>query len=364
MSESPALPAEKKIRPPASANQSLFAKDYLHLTKEAFARAFAASSATKEYFYSIGNCPIRLRFADAALQPIILPALAHLAVRETDKVDLTIDLADGFSAGENLPFPSGTNFSGAEAITWRHEEPEFSLLAQPEGGGSLSLLCAEEKRGFFWAQNAAHLPWYEAGFPLRLMFHQWFRQCGKHLIHAAAVGTRDGAALIVGKGGSGKSTSALACAEAGLFYLGDDYTLAGTEPEPRVWSLYCSAKATPETSRRFPKLAPCIRRHGGDEEKSLLILQRDLFRPISDLPLRAVVWPRVVKRAESRLVPASSATLLLALAPSAILQMPGAGSNELRALADLVRAVPTYILEAGSDMHQLAAAIEKLLSPA
>ena len=78
-------------------------------------------------------------------------------------------------------------------------------------------------------------------FPIISMAHQFIRYftigLGKHkqqVVHAASVGTKDGAVLIVGKGGSGKSTSALACLNAGMYYLGDDYTLISNDSNPQV----------------------------------------------------------------------------------------------------------------------------------
>ena len=54
--------------------------------------------------------------------------------------------------------------------------------------------------------------------------------------------------------------------------------------------------------------------------------------------------------------------MLLALAPSTILQNPGAGDAELRAFAQLVRTVPTFRLETGTDLAGLAGVIATFLT--
>ena len=74
---------------------------------------------------------------------------------------------------------------------------------------------------------------------------------GRQLVHAAAVGTDEGALLITGRGGVGKSTTALACLEAGMQFLGDDYVVVGLDPEPQVYRLYGSAKLTSNSSSAF-----------------------------------------------------------------------------------------------------------------
>ena len=57
---------------------------------------------------------------------------------------------------------------------------------------------------------------------------------GLVLLHAAAVGDADGVVLLVGNGGSGKSTTSVVCSQAGLGFLADDFCLLepGTLPRP------------------------------------------------------------------------------------------------------------------------------------
>ncbi len=345
-------------RPPGLAKDSTksqAARNYSRMAADAFARA-AVLAGVEERFYDIGDSTIALRFAGKALQPIVTPALEHLSSLH-HAPDLRIELADRSSLGETLPRP--TSATSVPLANLSYTDGEISAVVQRDLN-TLNLFDAKNNHGYFWANDVASLPWYEAGFPLRLMFHLWFRRREQFFVHAAAVGNENGAALIVGKGGSGKSTTALACLEAGLAYLGDDYSLVKAEPEPRVWSLYCSAKVTDETLVRFPQLARFLKRRGTDVEKHLLFFDQKISMKKS-LPVRAVLWPRITGRVESKLIPASAATLLLALAPSSILQLPGAGAADFQMLAKLLCRVPTYILEAGTDMAKLAATVKNCL---
>ena len=74
------------------------------------------------------------------------------------------------------------------------------------------------------------------------------------MLHAAAVGTADGGVLIVGRGGVGKSTTALACLAAGMKYVADDYLVVQLDPEPRAFQLYGTAKLEASQLRHFPEL--------------------------------------------------------------------------------------------------------------
>jgi hypothetical protein len=51
----------------------------------------------------------------------------------------------------------------------------------------------------------------------------------------------------------------------------------------------------------------------------------------------------------------------MAIAPSTLLFHPRGGDQELRTLGQLVRAVPTYVLECGTDLAQIPATISALL---
>ena len=341
---------------PANESSPL-AADYFQTARNVFGQ-ITRGKIIPEFFFSVGGGSVRLRFASESLMPIIVPALAHLEIKPTASPDLTICLGDLAAANATLEFPGGP----PKAALWRHDDRRFFVLAENEAG-ALSLCDVETGHAFYWVRDAKKLPWYESGFPLRHLLAAFFQRRDRHLIHAAAVGDKDGAVLIVGQGGAGKSTTALACATAGLFYLGDDYTLVGVEPAPRVWSLYASAKATAETLRQFPKLKSSVQHDGGLETKSLLLLNSAAdFQLAKSRPVRAVLWPRISGRAETKLIPASPATLLLALAPSTLFQIPAHAESSFRALSRLVQSVPTFILEAGSDMNGLAETIKKFLS--
>ena len=76
--------------------------------------------------------------------------------------------------------------------------------------------------------------------------------------HAAAVGQMGSGALLVGKGGSGKSTSALGSLASGWRYIGDDYCLLALNGIPQIHSLCTSAKLNAYHLENFPTLLSAI----------------------------------------------------------------------------------------------------------
>ena len=173
--------------------------------------------------------------------------------------------------------------------------------------------------------------------------------------------------MLAGKSGSGKSTTALACLDSldsKLLYASDDYCLLATEPAPYVYSLYNSAKLDVEhLSRRVPHLRSLISNPEELEtEKALFFVSQHQKEKITTgFPLRAILLPHVTGRLESTLAPASPIAALKALAPSSIFQLSGAGQADFQAMAKLVKQVPCYRLELGTELARIPEIILELL---
>ncbi len=206
---------------------------------------------------------------------------------------------------------------------------------------------------------------------MRALFHWIMEDRSRALVHAAAVGRPHGGLLIVGRGGSGKSTTALACVGRGLRYLSDDYCIVEPgDPAPRAHSLYSSAKLHHEQLRRLPHLAGWVADGHPDgtdasaaEEKALLFVADHV--PDDDLietfAIRAVVVPTITGRATTTFGPTSAGAALGALAPSSVLQAPGGGAQALALLAGLVRSRPSIELRLGTDVDDLGNHLTRLL---
>ena len=144
--------------------------------------------------------------------------------------------------------------------------------------------------------------------------------------------------MLVGAGGSGKSTCALSCLTSDLLYAGDDYVGVQLEPEPRVLSLFCSGKLEPDHAELLPHLpSPSFAGDGALEEKSVFyVAERFPERMCRGFPLRAIVAPRV-QGAEPQVTERGPAQVLAALAPSTLLQLVPARQEALSAMAGLLR---------------------------
>ena len=312
--------------------------------------------------YNIGGYLIRLNFSGAALLSLTR-ALEHLAIDGHSTPDLTICLWDSESTGQPMaPRPwQEADFLARGVIQGYNTERIYTAFQH--GSAAVSVLDKERNLAIFWAPDP-RVPYWEKGSPLRTILHWWLLSKGLQLVHAASVGNSTGGVLIGGKGGTGKSTTALACLESDLSYVGDDYTLLGLDSGPVVHSLYNSAKLNSDQLERFPALLPKIdNTEQLDEEKALLFVNEHYpSRVATRLPVRAILLPRVTGLAETRLKRVSVATALAALAPSTIFQLPRAGNEAFKFLATFARQLPCFSLEVGTDLSTIPPVIERLLA--
>jgi hypothetical protein len=323
--------------------------------------------------YEIGGRGVSVRFAAGAeLIGALTRALSHLPAPRGPEPALTILVTDGRGFEPPTPpwtpperRPTAGADEDARPALYACDDRVHGLLELERV--TLSMYDTADAVGVFWVRSAATLPYYERGAPLRAILHWWALDQGWQMAHAGAVGTAAGGVLLVGKGGSGKSTATLACATSGLAYVGDNDVLVGDGPEPFVHGLYCSAKLEPGHRRRaLPALDGAL---GATEVwaggKELFFLDGALRGSVGvGFPLKAVVLPRVTSAARATVRRVSSAVALLSVAPSTLFALPGARRHRLQHMARALAGVPAYVLELGSDLGTVAPAIRSVLDAA
>ncbi len=345
-------------------------RELCELLRADFERTRSAAGGT-DHALSIAGSRIRLRFANKVLADSLLPALVHPAEPAPKDAGLVIHLWDRASGPSSLVLDAlmrslswcWQEHLGSRGEVHGYDKGPIRASFHP-GPDALSLLDYERGEAFYWVNDAARLPWHECASPLRTLLAWWAAGAGMQMVHAAAIGNADGAALIVGKGGSGKSTSALAALCAGMWYLGDDYCLVSDSPNPFVHSVYGTAKLRDENDlSKLAALSGSRAETSGDAEKLVFELTPRFGEQIAaSLPLRALCVPKIFPQDETEVVPVGRGAALAALAPSTLLQLSGSGGDSLRAMSALVRAVPCFELRLGADRGGIAAAIARAIA--
>jgi hypothetical protein len=311
--------------------------------------------------YRIAGGLVSIRAGDRAAG--LLEALAPMRASEDDgAVALEVFIFDGATDKVTLPDTAITRrriaqAGGLGAVSAYGAQAFF----QPDAG-VLSLFDASRRRAYCWLRDSSALPYYEFAAPLRHLLQWWILSRGGALLHSAAVGTPGGGVLIAGPSGSGKSTTALACQEFGLGFTSDDYVLVSAGAPPTVHMAYSTAKVVRESLGAHGS----YRRHfrnleRGDEKPMMFMHEAAPQRVLRSFPLRAIVLPVITQRNSTRIVAASAAEILRAVAPSSILLFPLAGATAFERIAALCRAVPCLRAELSADPHDVAGAFARLL---
>lgn len=330
-----------------------------------FREAVGPSGSVDRDFLLAGN-RIRLRFANPTLLPYILPALEHLGTGTSGHPKLTIHLWDVASTGVGMPrLDAGGELGlGGPGELWSRKNARSNQHAfHSDYHRSLNLLDGDSGEAFYCNETTDDFPLSESGSPLARIFSWWAKDSLLQLVHAAAIGTPDGAVLLAGRGGSGKSTVALASLAGDLLYLSDDYCLVKSLPSC-VYSLFSSGKHFAAEAGRYPHLNACPGREenrGGRSKRVVYLAQEFRDRIPPSLPLRAVLVPVQHPGPESRLEPTTRMAALRALAPSTLFQLNGASSDDFTHLADLISNLPCHTLHLGKDPNHAVKVIGDFL---
>lgn len=314
-----------------------------------------------------GGLELLLRFTGETVRSQLRPALAHLLQPRPAVAGADVVIAEGTQRLPAPPWP--VSAYGARGLV--SGLPERFRASYNFDSSVLAFCDLVTRRAVVWAREAERLPVYERAAPLLgvlpwLLAPTLATPEPRLVVHGGAVGHASGALLLAGRGGSGKSTTALAAWCAGFDYLADDYALLHETPAgPQVRSLYGSAKVDEPMLARLPELirwgAPVPGAFDGP--KRLLLAGTGTPAVAAARPLRALVLPRVAPDAApvARLEPASAGEALRALAPSTLFQLRDSSPETTRCLARLAGTLPAFRLHLGTELDSVTAALRDLL---
>jgi len=269
----------------------------------------------------------------------------------------TFAAIDGAQSGPppewNLPH------AGLSHLSRLHASGDGRFLAQFDPDRHFWWLFDRDTRfGALWSGNLAQLPDWEIVAPFRLLMHWALLRSDHAVVHAGAMLAGGSAVLLVGPGGSGKSTTIAAAALAGSAVLGDDLVIVGEEgPGFRVHALHDAVKLS-----KVSPIGEQINALGLSPETSsgkLVYRLSEIARQAmpAEAPLKALFAVEIGGSGPSRISPETPAAMLRALAPSTVFLLRGGETETFRKLSKLVRSLPCYRLRLGPDPFEAAMAV-------
>ena len=182
-------------------------------------------------------------------------------------------------------------------------------------------------------------------------FARWARANDKLLFHAAAVGTGGKGVLVVGRGGSGKSTFAISCLAEGLDFVSDDYALLTASGPLRAMPLYTVVALREDMYQRFPQLGTPLLDQDGSfvGGKPQFQVPKERFRP--ELDICAIVMPKILGEAEPSIAPIAPGKVMTQLIHSTITQIESRRDTSLIVqMAQRLSALPIYEMRMSTDL--------------
>ena len=340
------------------------AERFFESALQQFRRLAASPGATVLRQLTLAGRVVWIEVSTGAMERAIMPGLSHLTDPEAREPDLVLCAWDSKSTASPALSPGwGVEDYRREGFIAGFNDCRFHTAAQFDPI-IFRMLDMKRRRALYWTPSALKLPYWEIGAPLRPLLHEWLRRVGMVVVHGGAVGRADGGLFLAGAGGQGKSNVALACLNSELLYASDDFCFLSQSPHWTVHSLYCTGKIATGDLARHPHLRGAESNPDRlDGEKALFFLSEKFSdRLIREMPLRAIVLPRVIAQGPSEIVPASPATAQKAIAMSTIGVTRWTGRDTLIKVAELLRTLPCYELQVGASISEVPVLLARLLS--
>jgi len=296
----------------------------------------------------------------ARLTRCLLPALAD------DTACLTVFVIDGGAPGAAPPPPWNLPHSDRRHLERLHLSPDGALSATYHHDFRYWMITDQPgRRALFWFAEQDELPCWESAAPFKLMFQWFLTGSSKTLLHGGVVGNGNRGALLVGAGGSGKSTTVGACLGAGVGVCGDD--LVAIERHSTHWlahAVYDAIKLSPDGGVPFPGILADAPFWTCGEKRVMRYTDARPEGLLASTRIDAVIWCSVANLARSELVPIPEALALRAVGPPTAFLLRGREAHILQMAAALVRGLPCMQLRLGKDPGEAAELLGEWLEAA
>jgi hypothetical protein len=266
------------------------------------------------------------------------------AVRNAQRIDFAIDVIDGTRCGVARPRLKwrAADFGPKRLVPGWSDTARTTYFLRGECG--LAAADWRSDRAYVWLPSIEALTAYERAAPFRWIIDGVAQRRGLTTMHAAAIGEGGIGLLIVGEGGRGKSTLALAAIDAGMDYLADDYCLVEPRPPYPAYRLFNTAKLRPDNKVALNWIAD-----GGREiepvpgGKLIFDLARHAPYALADrLEIRALLLPEFAESALPVLEMVSPHEAFCRAAPSTVTQCEGSERQTIADIGRIARALPCY----------------------
>jgi hypothetical protein len=228
--------------------------------------------------------------------------------------------------------------------------------------GMLGVLDRRTATAHLWLRDPRRVTTADAATLIRAVVTWWLGDGDYGVVHAAAVAGRRGAALLSGRGGTGKSSTAAACFAAGLSFLGDDSVLCRASTL-EVYSINSCVSLFEHDLALLPghRAPRGVGSPGRDGKVAVDLARMAPERVVARAPLGALIALTRSGGGGHEVRPAARSRLLASLVPTSVFNVPAPQEKTFAAVAALVRGLPCYELVLSGDRVAAGEAIRRFL---
>ena len=153
-----------------------------------------------------------------------------------------------------------------------------------------------QNKKYYLLSNPNMCPkWPIANHPFAKAIFLWAQQHSLLMLHSAAVGINGHGVLLVGHGGTGKSTLTCTCLTDGFDFVSDDYCLLNATNSYTVYPIYKNVSLNPDSLGKLPMFKPLeiLPMQG---EKSAFEISESIIK--ASLPIDAIVLLQITNNTE------------------------------------------------------------------
>ena len=278
-------------------------------------------------YLKLSHRNIALNFTSVELANEILPLFDLLILsKKPSAVELTIYVVDNSTLKHKIKLPEIVD---AKSIK---DERDVDLskghyqIIYYKNWDKLLLFDHKATIGICIYSSFHNIAWWEKSAYLKEIFHIWSKEIPAQLIHGGAIATdENNGYLLVGKGGSGKSTSSINLMLNGYKYIGDDYVWVefGDDGNNKVVSLYQTAKLrTDNFLENFMHLEEYLINPDSFRQTKAILKPDELLQKswIRTAKIKGIIHPEITNGDTSSIKKNNSLNTFLSLAPNTIMQ--------------------------------------------